>query len=197
MKALLIIDMQNDFCPGGALAVNEGDKIVNGINKIMDNYDIVVATQDWHPENHKSFAQVHKKEVGQMISLNGLDQVLWPDHCVNGTIGAELHKELNRDKISMIIRKGMNRDVDSYSAFFDNDKKSKTGLDGYLNSLGVKSVDLVGLATDYCVAYSAMDAKNLGFETRVLLDHCRGVDFPENNISKAIEMMKENGIELI
>ncbi len=197
MKALLIIDVQNDFCPGGSLAVNEGDQIIKGINEIIDNYDIVVATQDWHPKNHKSFASIHDKNPGEIINLNSIKQVLWPNHCIQGSEGAMLHRELNLEGINLIIRKGMNPELDSYSAFFENDRKTQTGLDGYLKSLRVTEVDLVGLATDYCVYFSAVDAKNLGYKTRVLLGLTRGVDYPEKNIEKTLSHMEEKGIEII
>ncbi len=197
MKALLIIDVQNDFCPGGSLAVNEGDQIIKGINEIIDNYDIVVATQDWHPKNHKSFASIHDKNPGEIINLNSIKQVLWPNHCIQGSEGAMLHRELNLEGINLIIRKGMNPELDSYSAFFENDRKTQTGLDGYLKSLRVTEVDLVGLATDYCVYFSAIDAKNLGYKTRVLLGLTKGVDYPEKNIEKTVSHMEEMGIEII
>ncbi len=197
MKALLIIDVQNDFCPGGSLAVNEGDQIIKGINEIIDNYDIVVATQDWHPKNHKSFASIHDKNPGEIINLNSIKQVLWPNHCIQGSEGAMLHRELNLEGINLIIRKGMNPELDSYSAYFENDRKTQTGLDGYLKSLRVTEVDLVGLATDYCVYFSAIDAKNLGYKTRVLLGLTRGVDYPEKNIEKTLSHMEEKGIEII
>ncbi len=197
MKALLIIDVQNDFCAGGSLAVNEGDQIIKGINEIIDNYDIVVATQDWHPKNHKSFASIHDKNPGEIINLNSIKQVLWPNHCIQGSEGAMLHRELNLEGINLIIRKGMNPELDSYSAFFENDRKTQTGLDGYLKSLRVTEVDLVGLATDYCVYFSAIDAKNLGYKTRVLLGLTKGVDYPEKNIEKTVSHMEEMGIEII
>ncbi len=197
MKALLIIDVQNDFCPNGNLAVAEGDQIIKGINEISANYDLLVATQDWHPNNHKSFGSVHGKNPGEIIELNGITQVLWPDHCVQGTHGAKLHKELNLDKINLIIRKGMNPELDSYSAFYENDQKTQTGLDGYLKNLGVTEVDLVGLATDYCVYFSALDANKLGYKTRVLFNLTRGVNYPENNVEKTISHMEEVGVEVV
>lgn len=169
MKALIIVDLQNDFLPGGALAVNEGDKIIQRINQLQEKYDIIVATQDWHPSQHKSFASMHiGKEPLDIIELNGTRQVLWPDHCVQGSKGAELHKDLNQNKIRAIFRKGMNPEVDSYSAFFDVNKKNPTGLDGYLKSLNVTSVFVCGLAADYCVYYTAKDALELGYTTSIL-----------------------------
>jgi len=169
MRALIIVDLQNDFLPGGALAVNEGDKIIQRINQLQEKYDIIVATQDWHPSQHKSFASMHAgKEPFDVIDLNGTRQVLWPDHCVQGSKGAELHKDLNQNKIRAIFRKGMNPEVDSYSAFFDVNKKNPTGLDGYLKSLNVTSVFVCGLAADYCVYYTAKDALELGYTTSIL-----------------------------
>ncbi|GGF04412.1 nicotinamidase/pyrazinamidase [Chishuiella changwenlii] len=169
MRALIIVDLQNDFLPGGALAVNEGDKIIQRINQLQEKYDIIVATQDWHPSQHKSFASMHAgKEPFEVIDLNGTRQVLWPDHCVQGSKGAELHKDLNQNKIRAIFRKGMNPEVDSYSAFFDVNKKNPTGLDGFLKNLNVTSVFVCGLAADYCVYYTAKDALELGYTTSIL-----------------------------
>ncbi|WP_333660732.1 bifunctional nicotinamidase/pyrazinamidase [Chishuiella changwenlii] len=169
MRALIIVDLQNDFLPGGALAVNEGDKIIQRINQLQEKYDIIVATQDWHPSQHKSFASMHAgKEPFDVIDLNGTRQVLWPDHCVQGSKGAELHKDLNQNKIRAIFRKGMNPEVDSYSAFFDVNKKNPTGLDGFLKNLNVTSVFVCGLAADYCVYYTAKDALELGYTTSIL-----------------------------
>lgn len=169
MKALIIVDLQNDFLPGGALAVNDGDKIIQRINQLQEKYDIIVATQDWHPSQHKSFASMHiGKEPLDIIDLNGTRQVLWPDHCVQGSKGAELHKDLNQNKIGAIFRKGMNTEVDSYSAFFDVNKKNPTGLNGYLKDHNVTSVYICGLAADYCVYYTAKDALELGYTTYIL-----------------------------
>ena len=169
MKALIIVDMQYDFLPGGTLAVNDGDKIIERINKLQEKYDVVVATQDWHPANHKSFASQHpQNNAFDVIELNGTRQVLWPDHCVQGTKGAEIHKDINQNKISAIIRKGMNPNVDSYSAFFDINKKNPTGLHGFLQDHNVTSVYICGLAADYCVYYTAKDALSLGYTTYIL-----------------------------
>lgn len=197
-NAFVVIDVQNDFCPGGALAVNEGDIIVPVINSIMDRFYRVVATQDWHPENQVSFASNHKgKNEFDEIPLDGILQTLWPVHCVAGTDGASFHPDLETEKFDLILRKGTNPEIDSYSAFLENDRKTKTGLEGYLKSLDIRNLFLCGLATDFCVFYSAMDAVNLGFETFVILDACRGIDMPENNIEQAIDKMKESGIEII
>ncbi|HBX61603.1 MULTISPECIES: bifunctional nicotinamidase/pyrazinamidase [Empedobacter] len=169
MKALIIVDMQYDFLPGGSLAVNDGDKIIERINKLQEKYDVVVATQDWHPANHKSFASQHTdKQPFDVIELGGNRQVLWPDHCVQGTKGAEIHKDIKQNKISAIIRKGMNPEVDSYSAFFDVNKKNPTGLNGFLKDHNVTSVYICGLAADYCVYYTAKDALELGYTTYIL-----------------------------
>lgn len=161
--------MQYDFLPGGSLAVNDGDKIIERINKLQEKYDVVVATQDWHPANHKSFASQHpEKQPFDVIELDGNQQVLWPDHCVQGTKGAEIHKDIKQNKISAIIRKGMNPDVDSYSAFFDVNKKNPTGLNGFLKDHNVTSVYVCGLAADYCVYHTAKDALSLGYATYIL-----------------------------
>jgi len=192
-SALIIVDVQNDFCPGGALEVKEGDKVVPVINKISNRFYKVIATQDWHPENHLSFASNHPgKKVQDIIDLNGIQQVLWPVHCVQGTKGADFHPELDLRPVDLIIRKGTNPQIDSYSAFFENDKKTSTGLEYYLKGLGIKKVFLTGLATDYCVFFSAMDSVKLGFETYVIIDATRGVDFPEGNIEKSLKAMKED-----
>ncbi|MFV0156521.1 bifunctional nicotinamidase/pyrazinamidase [Empedobacter falsenii] len=169
MKALIIVDMQYDFLPGGALAVNEGDQIIERINKLQEKFDLVVATQDWHPADHKSFASQHpEKNPFDVIDLNGTQQVLWPNHCVQGTKGAELHKDINQKKISAVIRKGMNPNIDSYSAFFDVNKKNPTGLNGYLKDHNISSVYVCGLAGDFCVYYTAKDALSLGYTTYIL-----------------------------
>lgn len=196
--ALLVIDVQNDFCPGGSLAVRDGDQVVPVINHFTSKFSRVVATQDWHPDDHVSFAKNHpKKNVYDRVEVNGLSQVLWPIHCVQGTIGADFHPALKTEDFDVILRKGTNPSVDSYSAFMDNDKKLMTGLEGYLRSLGISKVFICGLATDYCVFFSAMDAVSLGFSTHVIIDACRGVDVPENNIANRIKMMKENGVVLL
>ncbi len=196
-EALIIIDVQNDFCPNGALPVPDGDKVVPVINKIIGKFYKVVATQDWHPQNHISFASTHKKNIADVIQIGNLTQILWPDHCVQGSFGAQLHKDLNEKEIDLILRKGTNSNIDSYSAFLENDKQTETGLHYWLNGLGIKKVYICGLALDYCVYYSACDSVKYGFETYVILDATRGVDVPKGNIDKAVQHMKSLGIKLI
>ncbi|MCM8525381.1 MAG: bifunctional nicotinamidase/pyrazinamidase [Lentisphaeraceae bacterium] len=197
MKALLVIDVQNDFCPGGSLAVREGDQIVSGINRLMPQFDLVVASQDWHPENHGSFAVNHEKTPGEVIELNGLTQILWPKHCVQGSAGAEFHADLNTDEIDAVFTKGENPLIDSYSAFYDNGRLSKTGLDDYLKSKHVTELFLCGLATDYCVKFTALDAVGLGYKTSLLLDLCRGVELNAGDIKNALEEMNTAGVEIV
>ena len=197
---LLIIDVQNDFCPGGALAVNEGDAVVPPLNALARALAAkggrAAATQDWHPAGHVSFASSHNgKKPGDTVDTPLVKgQALWPDHCVQGTRGAAFHEELDLNPVSLIIRKGFRSGLDSYSAFFENDQKTPTGLDGWINGLGIKTVILGGLATDYCVFFSAMDCKNLGFNTIIASDAVRGVGFPEGSVEKAVAAMKEAGI---
>ncbi len=198
MKSCLIItDVQNDFLPGGALAVADGDLIVPVINKISPEFDRVVATQDWHPPGHVSFASTHGSNLYEVITVNGLKQVMWPDHCVAGTSGADFHKDLDLRHADLIIRKGAHRTIDSYSTFLENDKKTGTGLEYYLKGLGITDVFLCGLATDYCVYYSALDAKNMGFNVSVVIDACKGVDVPRGNVAKCLEIMKEREIRIV
>jgi nicotinamidase/pyrazinamidase len=195
MHALLVIDVQNDFCPGGALAVAGGDEIVDGINALMTDFDAVILTQDWHPAGHSSFASSHQAEPFSLTDMPYGPQVLWPDHCVQGPGGAAFHNDLRTDA-DLIIRKGYNPDIDSYSAFFENDKTTPTGLDGYLKTRGVTAVTLVGLATDYCVAYSALDAAKLGFDVTVRLDLCRAIDM-DGSLAAALDQMRAAGVSLI
>jgi nicotinamidase/pyrazinamidase len=196
-KCLIIIDVQNDFCPEGSLEVPEGDEIIPVINKISSKFFKVVATQDWHPINHVSFASTHNKNPGDVINVNGIEQILWTDHCVQSSIGANFHEYFNLNHVNMIIKKGSNPEIDSYSAFFENDKKTETGLEYFLKGLKITDVYLCGLATDYCVFYSAMDAKRLGFNTFVIINASKGVDKPAGNLEKTIAEMKSNGIKLI
>ena len=196
-EALLVIDVQNDFCPKGALAVAGGDTIIQPINAAMDKFDIVVLTQDWHPTNHKSFASSHanKKPFDTVVMPYG-DQVLWPNHCIQGSMGARFHPDLNHTRADVIIRKGSNPAVDSYSAFYENDKVTSTGLHGYLKNREVTKLTLVGLATDYCVAFSALDATKLGYAVTVRLDMARGID-SEGSLKAAIGKMSKAGINLV
>ncbi len=197
-SALIVIDVQNDFCPGGALSVKGGDEIVSPINSIMNKFYRVIATQDWHPEDHLSFASNHRgKSIYDEVEINGIKQVLWPAHCVMGSNGAGFHPDLDQNRFHLIIRKGTDPQIDSYSAFLENDKKTKTGLEGYIRSNNIEEVFLCGLATDYCVFFTAMDAAELGFKTTVILDLCRGVDMPENNIRRSINIMIGKGITMI
>ncbi len=193
-SALIVIDVQNDFCPGGTLAVPEGDQIVEGINALMDDFDTVVLTQDWHPEGHSSFASSHDgKAPYEVVDMPYGPQVLWPDHCVQGSAGAELHTDLDVTRANVIIRKGTNPAIDSYSAFFENDQTTPTGLDGYLKALGVTEVTMVGLATDFCVQFSALDAARLGFKVNVREDLCRAIDL-DSSLKAAQNAMDEAGI---
>ena len=176
-SALIVIDMQNDFCPGGALAVAEGDQIVPGINALIAEAEAVILTQDWHPAGHSSFASSHPgKAPMDMTEMPYGPQVLWPDHCIQGSEGAEFHAGLNVTCADLIIRKGYNPAIDSYSAFFENDHTTPTGLEGYLRTRGIDTLTMVGLATDFCVNYSAVDAATLGFGVTVRQDLCRGID---------------------
>ena len=195
--ALLVIDVQNDFCPAGALAVVGGNEIVPYINKEMVKYDCVVLTQDWHPKGHSSFATSHEgKNPLDLIKMPYGDQVLWPDHCVQGSKGAEFHPELNIEQANAIIRKGSDPRIDSYSAFFENDRKTPTGLDGYFKSLEIDNINLVGLATDFCVNYSAQDAANLGYKVSVLEKMCRAIDL-NGSLAAAKSEMQDCGVEFI
>ena len=195
--ALLVIDVQNDFCPAGALEVAGGNEIVPYFNKEMVKYDCVVLTQDWHPKGHSSFATSHEgKNPLELIKMPYGDQVLWPDHCVQGSKGAEFHPDLNIEQANAIIRKGSNPFIDSYSAFFENDRKTPTGLDGYLKSLEIENINLVGLATDFCVNYSAQDAANLGYKVSVLEKMCRAIDL-NGSLAAAKSEMQDCGVEFI
>ena len=176
MRALIVVDVQNDFCPGGALAVAGGDEIVVPINNRMADFDAVILTQDWHPAGHSSFASSHEVAEFSTTEMPYGSQVLWPDHCVQGSIGAAFHKDLDIDRADLILRKGYRPGIDSYSAFFENDRRTATVLEGYLKTRGVFDVTFVGLATDYCVAYSALDAARLGFAVSVDTALCRAID---------------------
>jgi nicotinamidase/pyrazinamidase len=177
MHALIVVDIQNDFVPGGSLGVAGGDEIIPIVNKLQDSFDLVVATQDWHPADHKSFASNHQgKKPFETMILHGVDQVLWPDHCIQGSVGAELHNDLNLNKVEAIFRKGMDADIDSYSGFYDNGYKKSTGLAGYLRERKVKKLYVCGLAADYCVFYTTKDALKENFDTYVIEDATRAID---------------------
>ncbi|KPD13354.1 bifunctional nicotinamidase/pyrazinamidase [Phaeobacter sp. 11ANDIMAR09] len=194
-QALIVIDVQNDFCPGGALAVPGGDEVVAPINALMKDFETVVLTQDWHPAGHSSFASSHPDmpPFGTIEMAYGT-QVLWPDHCVQGSPGAAFHSDLDQ-RGDVIIRKGFRPSIDSYSGFFENDQKTPTGLEGYLRSRGISELTLVGLATDFCVAYSALDAAKLGFKVGVALAACRGIDL-DGSLNRALAEMQAAGVDL-
>ena len=193
-EALLVIDVQNDFCPGGNLAVPEGDQVVTPINSMMDRFDTVILTQDWHPSGHSSFASSHPGRVPfDTVEMSYGQQVMWPDHCVQGSEGAAFHPQLRTDG-ALIIRKGFRPEVDSYSAFFENDQTTPTGLEGYLRTRGITDLTLVGLATDFCVAFSALDARRLGFSVEVVLEACRAIDL-DGSLDTQIENMRQRGVK--
>ncbi len=195
MNALVIVDVQNDFCPGGALPVPQGDEVVAAINRLQPRFDLVVATQDWHPADHGSFAANHPgRRPGEHGELAGLLQVLWPVHCVQNTPGAEFHPGLERRGIARVFRKGADPSVDSYSGFFDNGHRVSTGLGEYLKGRDVTEVYVCGLATDYCVKATALDALGLGFKTYLVEDACRGVELCEGDVRRAIDEMRTQGV---
>jgi nicotinamidase/pyrazinamidase len=190
---LLVIDVQNDFCPGGALAVPEGDAVIPVINRMSSLFGNVVATGDWHPEGHISFASRHGKKPFATMKINGADQKLWPDHCIAGTRGAEFHSGLDLSPFNLILHKGSKRDLDSYSAFFENDRMTPTGLHYYLRGLNREEVYVCGLALDVCVFYTVMDALVLGFTTYFIEDASRGIEDPEGSLEHALREMKKKG----
>ncbi|MCK0171608.1 bifunctional nicotinamidase/pyrazinamidase [Aliiroseovarius sp. S1123] len=195
-EALIVIDVQNDFCPGGALAVAEGDQIVPLINAILPDFAVKVFTQDWHPAGHSSFALSHEgKAPFEMTEMPYGPQVLWPDHCVQGTDGAAFHTDLLTDPADLVIRKGFRPQIDSYSAFFENDQTTPTGLEGYLRTRGVTKLTMVGLATDFCVAYSAIDGAKLGFDVTVLETASRAIDL-DGSLAAARDNMRAAGVKL-
>ncbi len=195
-SALIVIDVQNDFCPGGALAVADGDTIVSGINALLGKFSVCVFTQDWHPAGHSSFASSHSgADPFSLIEMPYGPQVLWPDHCVQGTPGADFHPDLKTDPAEVIIRKGFRPEIDSYSAFFENDQTTPTGLDGYLKTRAVTHLTLVGLATDFCVAFSAIDGARLGYDVTVLETLCRAIDL-DGSLAKARADMLAAGVKL-
>lgn len=199
MRVLLIVDVQNDFLPGGVLAIKEGNAILPIINEIIQYpFDLIVATKDWHPPDHGSFANNHAgKQPGDHINLGGLDQILWPSHCVQGTWGSEFASGWDSSLVDKIIYKGTNPLIDSYSTFYDNGHRQSTGLEYYLREKGIKDVFIAGLATDYCVKYSTLDALQLGFHPYIIVDACRGVNLNLNDVEKALTVMQEGGAVLL
>jgi nicotinamidase/pyrazinamidase len=198
MKALIIVDLQNDFLPGGALPVPHGDEVIPVANELQRRFELVVATQDWHPPDHGSFAANHPgKKPGDRIILDGIEQILWPVHCVQNTRGAEFASSFDISRIAHIFHKGTERNIDSYSTFFDNAHRRHTGLAHYLKKRGVKSIYLMGLALDYCVKYSALDARALGLNTHVIVDGCRGIELQPGDIDRALDEMKRAGAVLL
>ncbi len=197
-SALVIIDVQNDFCPGGALAVKDGDLVVAPINGLIGRFRHVVATQDWHPADHVSFASSWPgKKLYETADVGGLAQVLWPDHCVQGSKGADFAPGLRVEGAGLVLRKGRRSGLDSYSALFENDRSTRTGLDGWLEDLGIETLVLAGLATDYCVFFTAMDARELGYEVVLALDAVRGVDLPVGNVESSLDRMRKAGVRIL
>jgi nicotinamidase/pyrazinamidase len=198
MNALIIVDLQNDFLPGGALPVPHGDEVIPLANQLQRQFEFVVATQDWHPPDHGSFAANHPgKKPGDRIILDGIEQILWPVHCVQNTRGAEFAPAFDTSRIAHVFHKGVERNIDSYSTFFDNAHRRNTGLADYLKKRSIKDVYLLGLALDYCVKYSALDARQLGLNTHVILDGCRGIELESGDIDRALEEMKRAGATLL
>jgi len=196
-NALILVDIQNDFMPTGSLPVAQGDEVVPVANRMQRYFELVVATQDWHPPDHGSFASNHEgRKPGEMSELGGLPQVLWPDHCVQNSAGAEFHRDLDRTRVARVFHKGVDADIDSYSGFFDNGHRRSTGLGEYLRDQGVTDVYILGLATDYCVKYSALDALKLGFTTHVIEDGCRGVELNDGEVQSALDEMRAAGVEI-
>ena len=197
MNALILVDIQNDFLPGGALAVPEGDQVVSVANRLMDDFQIIVATQDWHPADHGSFAANHPgRKLFEVIDLNGLPQVLWPVHCVQGTSGAEFAPELEVERITRVFRKGIDAGIDSYSGLYDNGHRRSTGLAEWLREQGVKRLTVCGLATDYCVKFTALDAVAEGFEVTLHLPASRGVNLSPGDVDAAVEEMRSKGVTI-
>ncbi|HHE55357.1 MAG TPA: bifunctional nicotinamidase/pyrazinamidase [Caldithrix abyssi] len=195
-RALILVDIQNDFVPGGALPVPEGDQIIPVVNQLLPAFDLVVATQDWHPQNHGSFASNHPgKKIYDVIELNGLEQILWPDHCVQGTAGADFVPGLNMNPVEAIFRKGTDPGIDSYSGFFDNGRKKSTGLADYLKGRGIDEVYVVGLAGEFCVNYTILDAAELGFKTYLIKDATRPLDW--QNFEQAMGNMRKHGVQIV
>ena len=198
MQALLLVDLQNDFLPGGALPVPDGGAVIPIANRVMARFDTVVASQDWHPENRRSFAAQHANhQVGETVDLNGCQQVLWPVHCVQGSHGAAFAATLNTDRITRVVQKGTDQEIDSYSAFFDNDHLKQTELHDYLRSMEVDALTVLGLATDYCVKFTVLDALALSYQVSVVVDGIRGVDLREGDSATALQEMSAAGAMMV
>ena len=197
MNCLLVVDIQNDFLPGGALAVPEGDAVIPVINRLQDRFDLVLATQDWHPPDHGSFAASHPgQKVGDVIELDGVPQILWPVHCVQNSPGAQFSTALDTTRLARVFRKGIDRKIDSYSTFFDNAKRRSTGLADYLREQNVQEIFICGLATDYCVRFSALDALELSFPITVIEDACRGVNLQPDDSVNALRELRKAGAKI-
>jgi nicotinamidase/pyrazinamidase len=198
MNALILVDLQNDFLPGGALAVPHGDEVIPLADQLQGQFDLVLATKDWHPPDHGSFAANHPgKKPGHRIMLDGIEQILWPVHCVQNTRGAEFAAAFDTSRVAHVFHKGTERNIDSYSTFFDNAHRRHTGLARYLEKHDVKDIYLMGLALDYCVKYSTLDARNLGLNTHVIVDGCRGIELEAGDIDRALDEMKRSGAVLL
>ncbi len=198
MNALIIVDLQNDFLPGGALAVSHGDEVIPVANNLQRRFNLLLATQDWHPPNHGSFATNHPgKKPGDRIMLDGIEQILWPVHCVQNTHGADFAPSFDTSRIAHVFHKGIDPRIDSYSTFFDNAHRRRTGLGEYLKERSINDIYLLGLALDYCVKYSALDARYLGFNTHIILDGCRGIGLDPGDLDRAIDEMKRAGAILL
>lgn len=197
--ALIIVDLQNDFIPGGALPVTDGNKIIPLVNKLLEMpFDLKVATKDWHPFDHGSFASQHPgKKPGDIVMLDGIKQILWPDHCIQKTHGSEFAAGWNSNKVDHIFHKGSEKNIDSYSTFFDNEHRRSTGLSDYLQEKGITDIYIAGLATDYCVKYSVLDSRHLGFNTYVIADACRGVNLKPGDSDRSLEEMRKAGAHII
>lgn len=198
IKALIMVDLQNDFCQGGSLAVPDADALMPIANELQHYFDLVIATKDWHPLDHMSFASNHAEHgVGDVIIVDNIPQVLWPVHCVQGTNGSDFHPALDTTKVTQVFHKGVDKAIDSYSAFFDNEHLRSTGLGDYLRTQNVKDIYIMGLATDYCVKYSTMDALKLGFNVYVIIDACRGIDLKPGDLQGSIDEMAQGGAQII
>ncbi len=197
MRALLIVDLQNDFLPGGTMGVPSGNEIIPRINHLQESFPLVVATKDWHPRNHVSFASNHGRQPGEVVEVSGLKQILWPNHCIQNTEGAQFSPELHTERIAQIFHKGVDPSIDSYSTFYDNAHARSTGLGDYLKQHQVDEIVIVGLTTDYCILYSVLDARKLGFEIIVPLETCRGIDLVPGDIDRALDEMQKVGAKIV